>query len=374
MNTFNLRFVARSASSKEKNMHRIYARITINHERKEFSLGYDITAKLFDSKAQRCTRTTREAKLANDFIDTMRFRINKIRKDLMFEGYEINLENIQRRINGIILEGENEVPLIIEFYLKHNTDLKQLIGIDIAYGTWQRHETSVMHVQKFIQHHYGEDDLPVDQIDFSFLNEYAMYLKTVRNCNHNSAMKYIKNMGKVIRLAFAEGHISKNPFDKFKLTYKPVLREALNQDEINKITVVKLTEKRLDQVRDLFLFCIYTGLAFVDLKKLRMEHIVKGQGDTLWIKNSRLKTQISFMVPLLPLPLKLIEKYSDHPLRKTEGIVIPTPSNQNYNSYLKELAIRAKIKKNLTTHLARHTFATTITLEQGVPLEVVLKC
>jgi site-specific recombinase XerD len=186
-------------------------------------------------------------------------------------------------------------------------------------------------------------------------------------------MKYIKNLGKVIRLGLAEGYMSKNPFDKFKLTYKTVQRDILTIEEVDKLVKLKIPEERLDRVRDLFVFCIYTGLAFVDVTNLKMEHLVKTNEGTTWIKNSRYKTSVAFLIPLLAIPVRLIKKYEGFFKRDIDGSVMPTLSNQKYNSYLKELAIRAKISKNLTSHLARHTFATTITLNEGVPLEVVSK-
>ncbi len=240
-------------------------------------------------------------------------------------------------------------------------------------ATYKRHTTSKSHIEAFIKYQYGKDDLDLDHIDYKFLSDYEHYFKVVRKCNHNSTMKYIKNLGKVIRVGLAEGFMTKNPFDKFRLTYKTVQRDILTIEEVDKLVKLKILEERLDRVRDLFVFCIYTGLAFVDVTNLKIEHLIKTNEGTTWIKNSRCKTSVSFLIPLLPIPVSLIKKYEGFFKRDIDGSVMPTLSNQKYNSYLKELAIRAKINKNLTSHLARHTFATTITLNEGVPLEVVSK-
>jgi len=186
-------------------------------------------------------------------------------------------------------------------------------------------------------------------------------------------MKYIKNFGKIVRLAISERIIDFNPLDKFKVTYKPVKRQVLTQDEIKLLINMEIEDNRLDKVRDLFLFCIYTGLAFVDLSKLKMKDIVKGNDGTKWIKSTRCKSHIEFMIPLLSIPLSIIEKYNDYPRRSNDGSVLPSMSNQKYNTYLKELAFLTGIKKNLTSHIGRHTFATTVTLNEGVPLEIVSK-
>ncbi|MDA3929008.1 MAG: site-specific integrase [Prolixibacteraceae bacterium] len=262
---------------------------------------------------------------------------------------------------------------MIEYYQEHNERMKSLIGIDITAATLEHHVTSMKHVNDFIRMRFKNDDLDFSKVDYSFITDYEHYLKVVRKCNHNTTMKYIKNFDKIMRLAISEQIITFNPMDKFKVTYKTVHREVLSNEEIKLLVNLEVKDERLDRVRDLLLFCIYTGLAFIDLSKLKMNNIVKGKEGTRWIKSTRCKSDIAFMIPLLSIPSKIIEKYKDYPKRSIDGTVLPNLTNQKYNSYLKELALRTGINKNLTSHIGRHTFATTITLNEGVPLEVVSK-
>ena len=373
LETFSVRFIARVSKNTPNSNERLYARITVAGERTEVSLGQDIASGLFDQNAQRCLKSSKDARLANDFMEAVKYKLNDYRKELMLEGKGITADSLKRKYMGIPLTDEIHKPTILELYEIHNNKLKELIDIDIAKATYKRHSTSKSHVAAFIKYQFGQDDLELDRIGYKFLNDYEHYFKVVRKCNHNSTMKYIKNLGKVIRLGLAEGYLTKNPFDKFKLTYKTVQRDILTIEEVEKLVKLKIQEERLDRVRDLFVFCIYTGLAFVDVTNLKMEHLIKTKQGTTWIKNSRCKTSVSFLIPLLPIPQRLVKKYDSFIKRNVDNSVMPTLSNQKYNSYLKELAIRAKINKNLTSHLARHTFATTITLNEGVPLEVVSK-
>lgn len=185
-------------------------------------------------------------------------------------------------------------------------------------------------------------------------------------------MKYIVNFGKAIRIAYSEGYMDRNPLDQFKITLEKTKRDVLSETEIEQIQELDL-HGRLEKVRDCFVFSIYSGLPFIDLEELTMDDIEKDKNGKLWIVKSRHKTDIDFIIPVLPETKALIEKYDDHPLRQKKGVVLPVLSNQKYNAYLKEIADLAGINKHLTTHLARHTFATTVTLNNGIPLEIVSK-
>jgi len=372
--TFSVLFVPRAKRNEKQTSEKLYARITVGGQRVETSLGRDISAGLFDTKAQRCLGNSKEAKQVNDFLNLVYSNLNEIRKELILENKVVSAERIKARYKGQPDPDQIQFPKVLELYEEHNRKFKELIGTkNHSVATYQRHLTSIGHVQNFIRYNYKKEDLELEQVNFSFLNDYEHYLKSVRKCNHNSTMKYIKNLGKIIRLAIAEGYMTANPFDKFKLTYDPVHRVILTQDEVNNMVKLKIPEARLDRVRDMFVFCTYTGIAFIDAQKLKKEHIYKDNEGTKWIKNTRIKTNTEFMVPILKVPKKIIKKYKNHPDRQEKGLVIPKISNQNYNAYLKELALRCNISKNLTSHIARHTFATTIMLENSVPIETVSK-
>ncbi len=372
--TFSIRFFTRKGKSVKTDESPLSARITVNGERIEMSMGRYVIDRLWHEKLQKCEGNSKEARLLNGFLEATTFKLNEIRQRLIIEGKEVTADFIKARYKGLPDPDEVKNPTVLELYDEHNRKFKELIGTKShSPATYQRHLTSKGHVAAYIQHQYKKEDLEWNKVDFSFLNNFEHYFKAVRKCNHNSTMKYIRNLGKVIRLAIAEGYLTRNPFDKFHLSYETVERVVLTQEEVDRMIDMDIKLDRLDKVRDMFVFCIHTGVSFCDVIELRMNHIYEDKDGTKWIKNKRMKTKIEFMVPILPVVLKIIDKYTDHPERQMEGSVIPEISNQNYNGYLKEVAMRCEINKNLSSHIARHTFATTITLNNGVPLEVVSK-
>lgn len=372
--SFSLRFIARKSLTKGQDKEYLSVRITIDQKRAELSLGRAITKGLFIGKAQRCLDRTKESRQVNDFIAIISSNLNEIRKQLIQEDKEVTPDLIKARYKGEPDPDEVPKPMLVAYYEEHNQNFSELIGTkNHSPATLKRHITSKKHIQKFIEKMYGLEDLPFEKLNYKFLREYEHYLKVVRGCNHNSTMKYIQNLGKIINQSHADGLLEKNPLDKLKITYENVDRVALTQEEVDKMVALEIPEKRLDRVRDMFIFCVYTGIAFMDMTNLRMHHMHEDEEGTMWIKNKRLKSHVEFVVPILSITQRIIDKYADTPHRNEKGIVIPSISNQNYNGYLKEVAIRCGIEKNLTSHIARHTFATTIATENGVPLEVLSK-
>lgn len=198
-------------------------------------------------------------------------------------------------------------------------------------------------------------------------------IKSLRNCANNSAVKYIKNFGKILRICLANGWITFNPMRNCKAKLKRVDRVFLSTDELDKISKKKFSIERISQVRDVFVFSCFTGLAYVDVKKLKREEIVRGVDGELWIFCYRQKTHTSSRIPLLKPAIDILDKYKDDPKCVADVTVLPVLSNQKMNAYLKEIADLCGIKKELTYHIARHTFATTVSLLNDVPIETVSK-
>ena len=263
--------------------------------------------------------------------------------------------------------------MLIELFKEHNKKIASLVGKDFAPGTHKRYETSLRHTQAFLKFQFGVSDINIEKVDNAFVNDFDYYLRTTNKCNNNSTIKYIKNLGKIIRICLSNGWIIKNPFVNYKGKIKTVSRVCLTEEEIQRMAAKRFDIDRLSQVRDVFLFCCYTGLAYVDIKKLKISEITKGVDGGLWIFTNRQKTDARSAIPLLPMATQLIKKYSNHPLCISKDIPLPVPSNQKMNGYLKEIAEICGIEKTLTSHIARHTFATTVTLSNGVPIETVSK-
>jgi site-specific recombinase XerD len=229
------------------------------------------------------------------------------------------------------------------------------------------------HIKRFLKQEYNLADIPLSELNYEFVTTLDKYFRLDRKCNHNTTAKYIKNLKKIINLAIKLNWLDKDPFLHYQIKTKPVERGFLTQQELDRIINYRFSTQRLELVADLFIFSCYTGLAYIDIKKLPQDAIVTGIDACQWLSVQRQKTGTTSNIPLLPPALRIIEKYKDHPLSSSSGKLLPVLSNQKLNSYLKEIADLCNINKNLTFHLARHTFATSVTLANGISMEAVSK-
>ncbi|HEY6082789.1 MAG TPA: site-specific integrase, partial [Chitinophagaceae bacterium] len=276
-------------------------------------------------------------------------------------------------LKNLLTGKEADKKMILEIFGYHNEQMKELVGREFAPGTLQRYKTSLDHTRSFIKWKYGKEDMDIRQLNYEFISEYAFWLKSVRHCGHNTTVKYLSNFKKIVLRCVRNGWLPGDPFTGFKLTKKEVVRTALTEQELQTIAGKSFAMERMNYVKDIFLFSCYTGLAYIDVKQLRRDEIATGIDGEKWIFTKRQKTETPSRIPLLPMALEIISRYKDHPQCCNKGYVLPVLSNQKMNSYLKEIADACGINKNLTFHIARHTFATTVTLSNGVPIETVSK-
>jgi site-specific recombinase XerD len=361
-------YLKKRANAKEQKVP-VYMRITVDGQRVELATGERIEPKLWDPSEGRAKGRTPEIEEINSTLSRLEMRINDTARYLKDYDEEITAEKIKNRYLGKI-----EKPMmLVEVFQEHNRKVLALVNREFAPATATRYETTLKHTIDFMQWKYNKKDIRVKQIDHHFITEFEFYLRSVRKCNNNSAFKYIKNFGKIVRICLANGWITINPFLNYKIRIKKVDRPFLSKEELDVMASKKFVGTRLDQVRDIFLFSCYTGLAYVDVQKLKRSEIVRGFDGEQWIFTSRQKTDTPSRIPLLPYALSVIEKYRDHPQCENEDRLLPILSNQKMNAYLKEIADLCGIDKDLTFHIARHTFATTVTLLNGVPIESVSK-
>ncbi|NDP20380.1 MAG: site-specific integrase [Paludibacter sp.] len=296
-------------------------------------------------------------------------KVYDYQQQLIREDELVNVENMRNKILGI----EKRSHLLIGIFQQHNDEIKALIGKEYALGTLTRYETSLKHTVDFMKWKYKVSDIDIRKINHEFITSYEFYLKSVCNCCQNTTSKYIKNFGKIIRICLANGWIQKNPFINYKSKMVEVERPFLSEDEIDTMFHKTFSTDRLNLVKDIFLFSCFTGLAYSDVKKLSRKNIGIGVDGDRWIFINRTKTDTRSNIPLLPISSAILEKYSNHPQVNNQDRLLPILSNQKMNSYLKEIADVCGINKELTFHIARHTFATTVTLSNGVPIESVSK-
>jgi len=367
--TFGLLFYVKRAKIDSNGKAPIYVRITVDGIRSELSIKRSVEIERWNTEAGKVKGNSEEVKSINTYIDVVRNKIYDHHKRLIDANKKVTAEAIKNSFLGI---GEKEKTLVSIFQY-HNKQVKALIGKEFAAGTHERYETVLRLLQLFLEKEYKVKDIAISDINHKFITDLEFYLKTERNNNHNTAIKYIKNFKKIVRIALANGWIDKDPFSNFKATVKDVEREFLTEEEIQTLVSKDLHVNRLDQVRDIFVFNCFTGLAYADVKKLSDADIVIGIDGSKWIKTNRTKTDVKSSIPLLPTALAILEKYKNNPVANNVNKLLPVLSNQKMNAYLKEIATICKIEKNFSTHLARHTFATTVTLTNGVSLETVSK-
>ncbi len=347
----------------------IFIRVTVNGSRIEFSTKRFTTSEKWSIEGNRMKGTSAESKATNSYLDTLKAKVYDYQQQLIREDEEVNVENMRNKILGV----EKRSHTLISIFRQHNEEVKALVGREFATATYTRYETSIKHTIAFLKWKYKVSDIDIRKIDHEFVTSYEFYLKSVHKCNQNTTAKYIKNFGKIIRICLANGWIDRDPFINYKCRIVEVERAFLSQDEIETMFNKKLATDRLNQVKDIFLFSCFTGLAYVDVKKLSRKNIGFGVDGERWIFINRTKTDTRSNIPLLPIASAILEKYEDHPQVVNQDKLLPILSNQKMNSYLKEIADVCGINKELTFHIARHTFATTVTLSNGVPIESVSK-
>ncbi len=367
--TFGLLFYLKKNKVDAQGRCPIYLRITIDGKRKEISTKRIIEIEKWNNQGSKAIGRTENVKELNAYLDALTAKVYQCQRDLIQDNKLVTAETLKNKVLGI----EEKERTLITIFKSHNKQVEKLIGKEFSAGTLERYKTVCKHLQQFMQLQYKISDITIKSITHKFITDFEFYLKTERNCGHNSTVKYIKNFKKIVRIALANNWINSDPFLSYKVRLKEVERQFLSEEEMQSMLEKELHTKRLEQVRDIFIFCCYTGLAYSDVKKLTQDNLVFGMDGEKWIKVKRTKTDTRSNIPLLPTALAIIKKYENHPEAVTKGVLLPVLSNQKSNAYLKEIADLCDINKNLTTHLARHTFATTVTLSNGVPMESVSK-
>lgn len=366
-NTFSIQFYIKKSKIKRSGEAPIYTRITVNGKRVEIAIKRNIHIDKWDNKRGYARGTTEYARSLNTYIDTVRNKLYEKHRNLIEKNKNITAIAIK---DAFFNKGDNSKTFVGVFEY-HNKQMEALVGKEYAQGTHKRYETSLKHLTEFMQSQYNISDILLSQLNYQFITDFDFYLRTTRNCNNNSTVKYIRNIRKIIKIAVDNEWVGRDPFVRFRTTIEPVERDFLTDDELHTIEEKKFKMERLEIVKDIFVFSCYTGYSYAEVEKLTPEDIGIGMDGEKWIYTYREKTKVKSNVPLLPKALEIIEKYKDHAECKISGKMFPIRTNQKMNAYLKEIADLCEIQKNLTFHIARHTFATTVTLTNGVPIESV---
>ena len=363
--TFRVLFFLKRDKQKSNGEIPIFCRITIDKQEARFGIKKDVKSAIWDAKAGRAVGRTSEVVEINAIIDKTKSALFNVYNEILLSDVNVTAEKVKNYFLGGITKNHN----LLEQFQRHNDDVEKLIGISKSKATYQKYEVTRKHLTDFVKEKYNLSDISFKEINNLFITDFEVYLLTSCGCNPNTTAKFMQFLKRIVIIAKNNGWIKADPFANYKIRIKKVDRGYLQQSEVESIMGKRFATQRLEQVRDIFVFSCFCGLAYIDVKKLRKENIRTSFDGNLWIMGKREKTDVTFSIPLLDIPKRILEKYED---TLPDNRILPVPSNQKVNAYLKEIGDLCGIDKDLTFHLARHTFAT-LALSKGVSLESVSK-
>jgi len=360
-------FTRRKRSNREKLD--IYVRITVNKQRAEFSIKRDISVCNWDIFRCRAKEIDHNHILLNTYLDDVHAEVLNAHKQLHAERKVITAKGIKLRYFG---EDEQRMTLMkaVEY---HN----QNINNELRAGTLKNYFSTENYLRQFLQEKHKTNDIYLIQLNYRFIVNFEHYIRTYkskkkrRTCTNNGVMKHMSRLMKIVNMSIRMEWLEKDPFKNYKLRFVKNERDYLTERELDLFEGTSFMTIGLQIVKDIFLFSCYTGLSYIDIKELNPNQILVGIDGNKWIYTKRTKTNEQLKIPLLPKAKEILEKYKNEIVASDK--LLPVYSNQKMNKNLKEIAKVCGIYKNITFHVARHTFATTVTLSNGVPIETVSK-
>ncbi len=297
-------------------------------------------------------------------------RTKAYNKFLQLQGQNINVT--PERLKQALLGKDQVQPRgYVEIFDQWLVEYSKMVGITTSKRTLDKYILVRNRLQDYIASQLGVKDISLEEVTPKFLSNFDNYLRVEYNMANNHAMKIRQKLRTIYKVAIDNGWVSKNPFSTVKIHFDPVERDVLTKSELTALIQTDMIFDRLEKMRDVFVFACFTGLAHCDVAGLTKENIITDEAGQVWLKTHRQKTSEVVDIPLLEIPQLIIKKYQG--LKELNGKLLPTLTNSCSNLYLKEVAVRCGINKTLTFHMARHTFATTVTLSNGVPIESVAK-
>jgi site-specific recombinase XerD len=368
--SFSLIFYISRTKAKKNGEVPVLMKININGNRVVMNLQRSINPNDWDSARARALGRTNEARILNEYLETIRVKAHKKFTELLPYTDEVTPQMLRDAILGVKSAKSKQ---IIDIWQDYVADLFKLIGKEVTRATYQKHSRAMRYFEEFLKKKYQAPDVSIKSVNYQMIQQFSIFLKTDKECNHNTTIKFLQNLKTVTRLSIRSGWLLKDPFNGISLTLKEVDRPYLSHEEIERLIAFNSPFDRLNRVRDFFVFSCFTGLAYIDVSKLKRSEIEGNEESGFWIRTRRQKTGGRANIPLLDIPMSIINNYSRLELLRANDPILPILSNQKMNAYLKELADLCGIEKQLSFHVARHTFATTVTMMNGVPIETVSK-
>ena len=363
--TFRILFLARWELEKNGKVP-LCARITIDGEKVKFSLKSEVSSAIWDPKSGRGKGQTKEALQLNRYLDSIKGQMIMHYHSLSEANEVVTASMVRDAFLGTNIKSNTLLAVFEEF----NDRQEKLIGIDLAQSTFNKYDLTYRRLKEFLKVKMRKNDILLCQVNRNFVMDFEAYLKIEYSLDTNSSEKLMRIFKRITTMCFKNGQMPKDPFCDHKLKKVKKDRGYLTKSELESIIDYKPDNKRLEKVRDIFLFCCFTGYDYSTTAALTDKNIVTDDDGSIWIETHRIKTGTLSKVKLLDIPLSILKKYE---LKRDGDFLLPVMSNAKYNLYLKEIASICGIEKNVTSHLARHTFATTVTYANGVSIESISK-
>ena len=363
--TFKVLFFLKRDKQKKDGSVPVYCRITIDGKEARFGMKKYVDPKLWNIKEGKATGKSTESSEINALLEKTKAGIHKIYRDVQERENAVSAEKVKNIFLGI----DSKQYMLMKAFDEHVEEKFNLIGKRIVKSTYHRYYYLRVRLSEFLMEKYHLSDIPLREINYQFIRDFEMYLLTVRGNKQSTIAQYLINLKKIVELAYKNEWIYRNPFINYKIEDEKSERGYLSQREVEILMNWKL-DKRLEKTRDVFIFCCFTGLSYIDVFKLTKEQIQLSIDGQQWIMGKREKTDMDYFIPMMEIPKKILEKYKSYIFK--DGKLLPVKGSLTVNRHLKEIAEVCGIKKHLTFHLSRHTFAT-LTMSKGVSLESVSK-
>ena len=363
--SFAILFFIRDSRVRKDGTTSIEVVLTVNGERCAFSTGKKVKSCNWDKNKQQVKGKDEEAQSLNNYLKAIKAKLYQKEAELLERGFVITAELLRDAYFDKV-ESLKEKSLF-EVFEEHNQEQEKLVGNGVSKATYWISVYTVRLLKEFVQQKYKREDLYLRELNLNFIQAFHSFLKIDKGMAQNSSTKHLKLLKKIINLAVANSYMSINPFITYKVEREPVEIDFLDEEELRKIINFDTPLPRLERAKDMFLFGCFTGLSYIDIKTLAPEHFEKDNTGRIWIKKRRVKTGVLSRIPLLPIAKLILDKY------KGGEKLLPIQDPADINKYLKDIAILCDIKKRITFHTSRHTFASTVTLANNISLEVVSK-
>lgn len=364
--TFKVLFYLKKNAPKKNGYVPVMCRITIDGTIAQFSCKSDVNPDLWDTQSGRATGRTTEARETNLFLDKIRVGVNTHYQEIFDKDNFVTAEKVKNAYLGLGMKHET----ILKVFAQHNEDFEKQVGKMKSKSTYQKYCTVYRHVQEFIRYRYNVSDIALKELTPAFIIDFELYLRANQDCTNNTVWVYMMPLRRMITIAQNNGWLNRDPFVEYSISPEDSDRGYLTKEEIKKLMNAPITRKKHELVRDLFVFCCFCGLSFRDLKNLTTDNLQTSFDGHKWIITKRQKTKVQSNIRLLDVPRRIIEKYKG--IAK-DGKVFPVPSYQNLRDNITLIVQACEIKKHVTWHMSRHTYATEICLTNGMPIETLSK-